>query len=127
MSAYAKIHRKFDNVVRRCPVSVLVVTLVGALVLGGCGGTDSGQVRNVAAPTTAAPTTAAPTTAAPTTAAPTTAAPPSNPGDSKNCGDFGTYAEAKEWFDLYFPAYGDIGRLDRDGDRIPCESLPGAP
>jgi len=107
MSAYAKIHRKFDNVVRRCPASVLVVALVGALVLDGCGGTDTGQVRNVAAPTTAAP--------------------PSNPGDSKNCGDFGTYAEAKEWFDLYFPAYGDIGRLDRDGDRIPCESLPGAP
>ena len=82
-----------------------------------------------AAPTTAAPTTAAPTTAAPTTAAPTTVAPsaPSNPGDTKNCGDFSSYAEAKSWFDTYYPYYGDVARLDSDGDLEPCESLPGAP
>ena len=82
-----------------------------------------------AAPTTAAPTTAAPTTAAPTTAAPTTAAPsaPANPGDTKNCGDFSSYAEAKSWFDTYYLYYGDVARLDSDGDLEPCESLPGAP
>ena len=52
---------------------------------------------------------------------------PDNPGDSKNCGDFANYAEAKAWFDKYEPYYGDVARLDRDGDLIPCESLSGAP
>lgn len=52
---------------------------------------------------------------------------PANPGDSKNCGDFSTYAEAKAWFDLYFPFYGDVADLDANGDGIPCEGLPGAP
>jgi hypothetical protein len=51
----------------------------------------------------------------------------SDPGDSKNCGDFSNYSEAKAWFDKYYDAYGDIAKLDRDGDLIPCESLPGAP
>ena len=60
----------------------------------------------------------------PTTPPPTT---PPNPGDSKNCSDFATYAEAKAWFDTYFPFYGDIAGLDADGDGIPCQSLPGAP
>ena len=85
--------------------------------------------------TTAAPTTTTRPASTPTTTrapvAPTTAAPapvqPSNPGDSKNCGDFSTYAEAKSWFDTYSPYYGDVARLDQDGDLIPCESLPGAP
>jgi len=46
-----------------------------------------------------------------------------NPGDVKNCKDFKTYAEAKAWFDSYFPLYGDIAKLDGDGDGKPCESL----
>jgi hypothetical protein len=50
-----------------------------------------------------------------------------NPGNSKNCSDFTTYSEAKQWFDLYFNDFGDIARLDGDGDGEPCESLPGAP
>ena len=52
---------------------------------------------------------------------------PKNPGDSKNCSDFLSYAEAKSWFDTYFPHYGDVARLDGDNDGQPCESLPGAP
>lgn len=52
---------------------------------------------------------------------------PPSPGDAKNCGDFPTYAEAKAWFDTYVEAYGDVARLDRDGDGEPCESLPGGP
>jgi hypothetical protein len=52
---------------------------------------------------------------------------PPNPGNSKNFGDFSNYAEAKAWFDTYYPFYGDIGDLDRDEDLIPCESLSGAP
>ena len=39
--------------------------------------------------------------------------------------DFSTYPEAKTWFDIYFPHYGDVARLDGDNDGEPCESLPG--
>jgi putative cell wall-binding protein len=59
----------------------------------------------------------------PTTTAPSLA----NPGDTKNCNSFSSYADAKAWFDTYFPLYGDVARLDSDGDGIPCENLPGAP
>ena len=69
-------------------------------------------------------TPTAPTNPTPTNPTPTT---PSNPGDTKNCGDFKTYAEAKAWFDTYYPAYGDIAKLDADGDGEPCETLPGGP
>jgi endonuclease YncB( thermonuclease family) len=51
--------------------------------------------------------------------------PPTNPGDTKNCADFHTYAEAKSWYDTYFPYYGDVAKLDGNRDGIPCESLPG--
>mmetsp|Transcript_100529 Transcript_100529/g.138607 ORF Transcript_100529/g.138607 Transcript_100529/m.138607 type:complete len:292 (-) Transcript_100529:238-1113(-) len=51
--------------------------------------------------------------------------PPPNPGDTKNCSDFKTYAEAKAWYDTYFPFYGDVARLDGNNDGVPCESLPG--
>ena len=50
-----------------------------------------------------------------------------NPGDSKNCRDFADYRVAKDWYDMYFSLYGDVARLDGDGDGIPCEALPGAP
>lgn len=59
-----------------------------------------------------------------------TAAPlpvPANPGDTRNCGDFATWDEANAWFTKYLPYYGDVARLDADGNRVPCESLPGAP
>ncbi len=71
--------------------------------------------------TTVAPTTTSTTQLPPTT---TTAVATGNPGDSKNCTDFATHAEAQKWFDTYFPTYGDVARLDRDGDGIACESLP---
>ncbi|MEZ5257200.1 MAG: excalibur calcium-binding domain-containing protein [Ilumatobacteraceae bacterium] len=85
--------------------------------------------------TTTAPTTTvaapAPTAAATTTTTsppvPSTTGRPGNPGNSKNCADFATWAEAKAWFDFYFPWYGDVAKLDADADGIPCESLPGAP
>jgi hypothetical protein len=31
------------------------------------------------------------------------------------------------WFETYLTPYGDVARLDADGDLIPCEGLPGAP
>ena len=46
-----------------------------------------------------------------------------NPGDSKNCKDFASYGEAKAWFDKYYPTYGDVAKLDGNGDGRPCESL----
>lgn len=52
---------------------------------------------------------------------------PANPGDSKNCNDFATWAQAQAWFNTYYPYYGDIAKLDGDNDGIACESLPGAP
>lgn len=63
----------------------------------------------------------------PTTTTTTTSPAPPNPGDSKNCGHFSTWAEAQAWFDFYRPWYGDVAKLDADGDGIACESLPGAP
>ena len=56
----------------------------------------------------------------PTTA--TTASPriPPNPGDTKNCSDFRTLAEAQAWYDTYFPHYGDVAKLDRNNDGIVC-------
>lgn len=50
-----------------------------------------------------------------------------NPGDVKNCSDFESYREAKDWFDKYYDFYGDVAQLDKNKNLIPCESLPGAP
>ena len=51
-----------------------------------------------------------------------------NPGDSVNCGDFATWAEANAWYWKYKQAgFGDAGKLDSNGDGLPCESLSGAP
>ncbi|WP_441295180.1 S-layer homology domain-containing protein [Paenarthrobacter nitroguajacolicus] len=58
---------------------------------------------------------------------PVTPQPPANPGDTKNCTSFSTWQAAQAWFDTYYPWYGDVARLDSDGDRIACESLPGHP
>ena len=77
-------------------------------------------------PTTTTSTTTTTITTT-TTSPPTTTTIPANPGNTKNCSDFSTYAEAKAWFDTYFPHYGDVARLDSDGDGEPCESLPGGP
>jgi hypothetical protein len=41
-----------------------------------------------------------------------------------NCSDFATHQEAQEYFDYYFPTYGDVAGLDRDGDKNACETLP---
>lgn len=65
------------------------------------------------------------TTTTPTTSTSTSV--PGIPGDSVNCSDFDTWAEAQAWYDTYYPYYGDVANLDADGDGIACESLPGAP
>jgi hypothetical protein len=58
---------------------------------------------------------------------PPPSSPPTNPGNSRNCGDFATWRAAQDWFNRYYPYYGDVAQLDADGDRIACETLPGAP
>lgn len=52
---------------------------------------------------------------------------PANPGNTKNCSDFSTWRQAQDWFEFYYPHYGDVAQLDADNDLIACESLPGAP
>jgi endonuclease YncB( thermonuclease family) len=49
---------------------------------------------------------------------------PVNPGDSKSCSDFGTYEEALQWYEYYKPWYGDVAKLDSNGDGVPCNGLP---
>ena len=45
----------------------------------------------------------------------------------RNCGDFDTWQEAQDFFLAEGGPAEDPHRLDRDGDGIVCESLPGAP
>lgn len=78
-------------------------------------------------PPAAPTTTSSTTTSSTTTSSSTTTTGLANPGNTKNCSDFSSYSEAKDWFDRYFPLYGDIAGLDNDNDREPCESLPGGP
>lgn len=51
---------------------------------------------------------------------------PARPTDV-DCRDFATWAQAQAYFGKYYAYYGDIARLDADGDLIACETLPGAP
>jgi hypothetical protein len=48
---------------------------------------------------------------------------PLNPGDTVNCGDFTTQAQAQAWHDYYHHWYGDIANLDGDANGVACESL----
>ncbi|MBB3678251.1 hypothetical protein FHX36_003986 [Modestobacter versicolor] len=49
---------------------------------------------------------------------------PANPGDDVDCNDFATQRAAQEWFNRYYPYYGDVARLDGNNDGRACESLP---
>jgi hypothetical protein len=49
---------------------------------------------------------------------------PPNPGDRRNCADFDTYEDALRYYEAFFPYYGDVARLDRDNDGVPCPGLP---
>ncbi|KAL7497388.1 hypothetical protein ACHAWT_005461 [Skeletonema menzelii] len=50
--------------------------------------------------------------------------PPSNPGDVRGCSDFTYYEDALGYYERYYPYYGDVAKLDRDGDGVPCPGLP---
>lgn len=49
---------------------------------------------------------------------------PPNPGNTRDCRHFATQRDAQQWFDLYYPYYGDVAWLDANNDRVPCEALP---
>ena len=50
--------------------------------------------------------------------------PPSNPGDVRGCSDFQSYEDALSYYEKFYPYYGDVAKLDRDGDGVPCPGLP---
>ena len=45
----------------------------------------------------------------------------------RNCSDFGVWQEAQTFFEAAGGPDFDLHRLDRDGDGVACQSLPGAP
>ena len=49
---------------------------------------------------------------------------PPNPGNRFNCADFQYFEEAFSYYDRFYPYYGDVARLDRDNDGVPCPGLP---
>lgn len=94
-------------------------------------------VIRVAPPPTATPTfTATPTQApaTPTAIATTTPVPTATTAllyicdrDTYNCADFETQSEAQAALDYCVErGFGDIHKLDQDGDGVACESLPPA-
>lgn len=52
---------------------------------------------------------------------------PTDAFDDRNCGDFGSWREAQDFFLSEGGPENDPHRLDRNNDGIACESLPGAP
>lgn len=40
------------------------------------------------------------------------------------CADFPTFEDSLRYFEKYYPLYGDVAKLDRNGDGIPCSGLP---
>lgn len=56
---------------------------------------------------------------------PTVKGKPQGPGRDKDCADYPSQRAAQEDYDRYFDAYGDVYRLDRDGDGVACESYFG--
>jgi len=53
--------------------------------------------------------------------------PPVNPGDRVGCSDFPYYEDALKYYERYYSYYGDVAKLDRNGDGIPCPGLPHTP
>lgn len=49
---------------------------------------------------------------------------PPNPGDVRGCSDFTYYEDALGYYERFYPYHGDVAKLDRDGDGVPCPGLP---
>ncbi len=50
--------------------------------------------------------------------------PPTNPGDTKDCADFRTQADAQAWYDHHVDAYGDVAKLIPQPDGRVCVYRP---
>ncbi len=48
---------------------------------------------------------------------------PPDPGDAVNCADFPDHQTAQEWFNTYWPYYGDVALIDTNNNGVACESL----
>ena len=48
---------------------------------------------------------------------------PPNPGDAVSCADFEDHAAAQEWYDTYWPHYGDVALIDINDNGVACEKL----
>jgi len=46
-----------------------------------------------------------------------------SPGDSVNCSNFSTWAQAQAWYKKYYPYFGDVAKLDADHDGSACDAL----
>ena len=55
------------------------------------------------------------------------ATPTPKPKDTHNCSDFDTWSEAQSFYESEGGPGSDPHRLDRDGDGVACQSLPGPP
>jgi len=55
------------------------------------------------------------------------AGPPPNPGDRVGCSDFAYYEDALKYYEKFFSYYGDVAKLDRNADGVPCPGLPHTP
>ena len=97
---------------------------------------DAGSAPAIPTAVTSAPTVAAATprpagpTAAPPKATPASGAPDVKydpDGPDRNCSHFDTWAEAQAFYEAAGGPETDRHRLDRDGNGIACESLPGGP
>lgn len=100
---------------------------LGAETVTGLGGTAALSDAALAGAVCQEPASPPPSQPPPSQPPPPEPAVPSSPGDARDCGDFTTWRQAQDWFETYYPAYGDVARLDADGDLVACESLPGAP
>ena len=48
---------------------------------------------------------------------------PPDPGDAVSCVDFPDHKTAQEWFDTYWPYYGDVALINTNDNGVACESL----
>ena len=104
------------KMVESCEINVFIQTTVA-----GQPATPAPPVKSTATVTVRADAPSATPTQTPKPAVPTPKF------EDRNCSDFDTWKEAQKFFEAAGGPDEDPHRLDRDGNGIVCESLPGAP
>ena len=90
-----------------------------------CESLPGSPIRRASPTPTSTPESSTPTPTPPTPESSTLGTDPGGP--DRNCSDFATWAEAQAFYKAAGGPGSDRHRLDRDGNGIACESLPGAP